>query len=187
MKVGNNIPKHWHIKKLIEFGEIVSGGTPSTKVSEFWDGNISWISPADLSGYGQKIILKGRKSITTGGLKNSSARLITKGSVLFSSRAPIGYVVIAGNEVRTNQGFKSIFPINSIYNEYLFYFLKSAEKQPEKVASGATFKEISLKAFSNLDILLPPSSEQKAIVSKIEELLSDLENGNSNFKQHNSN
>jgi len=172
-----NIPKHWQVKKLGEIGEIVSGGTPSTKVTEYWNGNISWISPADLSGYKEKIILKGRKSISDSGLKNSSSRLMPKGSVLFSSRAPIGYVVIAGNEVCTNQGFKSIIPNKSIFSDYLFYFLKASKQEAEKVASGTTFKEISLKAFSQLEIPVPPFSEQEAIVSKIEELLSDLDNG----------
>jgi len=172
-----NIPKHWQKNKFGEIGEIVSGGTPSTKVSEYWNGNISWISPADLSGYNEKIILKGRKSISERGLKNSSSRLIPKGSVLFSSRAPIGYVAIAGNEVCTNQGFKSIVPNKSIFSDYLFYFLKASKQEAEKVASGTTFKEISLKAFSQLEIPVPPFSEQEAIVSKIEELLSDLDNG----------
>jgi type I restriction enzyme S subunit len=176
------IPKHWQVKKLIDIGEIVSGGTPSTKVSEYWDGNISWISPADLSGYSQKTIQKGRKSITDSGLKNSSSRMMPKGSVLFSSRAPIGYVVIAGNDICTNQGFKSIVPNKSIFNEYLYYFLKASKQEAEKVASGTTFKEISLKAFAQLEIPLPPFSDQKAIVSKIEELLSDLENGKQQLK-----
>jgi len=177
MSEQSNIPKHWLIKKLGEVGEIISGGTPSTKVAEYWNGKISWISPADLSGYVEKFILQGRKSITESGLKNSSARLIPKGSVLFSSRAPIGYVIIAGNELCTNQGFKSIVPNNSILSDYLFYYLKASKQKAEKVASGTTFKEISLKAFSELEIPIPPLPEQQTIVSKIEELLSDLENG----------
>lgn len=173
----NHIPKHWNLKKLGEVGEIVSGGTPSTTVPEYWNGNVSWISPADLSGYVSKIISKGRKSITETGLKNSSARLIPKGSVLFSSRAPIGYVAIAGNDVCTNQGFKSIIPAKEITSEFLYYFLKASKQSAEEAASGTTFKEISLKAFSQLEIPIPPLPEQYVIVTKIEELLSDLENG----------
>lgn len=173
----NNIPKHWEVKRLGEVGEIVSGGTPSTKVSEYWKGNISWISPADLSGYNQKYISNGRKSISEVGLKHSSARLIPKGAVLFSSRAPIGYTVIAGKEVCTNQGFKSVVPNKSLSSEYLFYYLKASKQKAEKAASGTTFKEISLKAFSQLEIPLPPLPEQHAIVARIEELLSDLDNG----------
>lgn len=177
MSEENNIPNNWKIKKLEEVGQIVSGGTPSTKVAEYWNGNISWISPADLSDYKKKYIQKGRKSISESGLKNSSTRVIPKGSVLFSSRAPIGYVVIAANEVCTNQGFKSVVPNDSIFSEYLFYYLKASKQKAENVANGTTFKEISLKAFAQLEIPLPPLPEQQAIVAKIEELFSDLDNG----------
>ncbi|HPI30064.1 MAG TPA: restriction endonuclease subunit S [Bacteroidales bacterium] len=176
------IPNHWQLKKLGEVGEIISGGTPSTKVAAYWNGTISWITPADLSCYDKKIITKGRKSITVIGLKNSSSRLLPKGSILFSSRAPIGYVAIAGNEVCTNQGFKSIIPDKSILSEYLFYFLKASKQNAEKVASGTTFKEISMKAFSQLEIPLPPLPEQQAIVAKIEELFSELDKGVESLK-----
>ena len=172
-----DIPAHWEVKKLSEVGNIVSGGTPSTKEKAYWNGNIPWISPADLSGYNEKYIVKGRKSISESGLKNSSARLIPKGSVLFSSRAPIGYTVIAANNVCTNQGFKSIVPNQSLLSEYVYYFLKASKQAAEKVSSGTTFKEISLKAFSQLEMPLPPLPEQQAIVAKIEELLSELDNG----------
>jgi type I restriction enzyme S subunit len=165
------LPKGWEVKKLGEVGEIVSGGTPSTKIPEYWGGKISWITPADLSGYQNKIIFHGKKSITETGLKNSSTRLIRKGSVLFSSRAPIGYVVVAGNELCTNQGFKSIVPNEFILSEYLFYYLKSSKQKAEKVASGTTFKEISLKAFSQLEIPIPPLPEQQKIVAILESKL----------------
>lgn len=171
------LPKHWQVKKLQDVGEIIAGGTPSTKVTEYWNGDINWITPADLSGYKNKIIYNGRKSITRSGLQNSSARLMPKGAVLFSSRAPIGYTVIAGNDVCTNQGFKSIVPNKLVSSDFLFYYLKSSKDKAENVASGTTFKEISKKAFSKLEIPIPPLPEQHAIVAKIEELLSDLDNG----------
>lgn len=170
-----NLPPYWKSVKLGEIGEIISGGTPSTIIPEYWEGKIIWITPADLTGYKEKIILKGRKSITEVGLKNSSTRLMPKGSVLFSSRAPIGYVAIAGNELCTNQGFKSIIPNKSISNNYLYYYLKASKQIVEKVASGTTFKEISLKVFSQIKIPLPPLPEQHLIVSKIEELFSELD------------
>ena len=119
----------WKIEKLSQVGTIISGGTPSTAVADYWDGEVSWITPADLSGYSNKTISKGRKSITESGLKNSSARLMPKGSVLFSSRAPIGYVAIASNELATNQGFKSIIPNEKIDSEYLYYFLKHSKRK----------------------------------------------------------
>jgi len=173
----NELPEGWVVKKLGEVGKIVSGGTPSTAIPEYWNGNISWITPADLSGYNSKHIESGRKSITELGLQNSSARLIPKESVLFSSRAPIGYVVIAAKEVCTNQGFKSVVPNKSVSSDYLYYFLKASKENAEKVASGTTFKEISLKSFSELEIPLPPLPIQRAIVAKIEAVFSELDKG----------
>lgn len=175
--IEENLPSSWVLAKLGEIGQIVSGGTPSTTVSEYWGGDVSWISPVDLSKYQHKLIYKGAKSITELGLLKSSAKLMPSGAVLFSSRAPIGYVAIAGAELCTNQGFKSIVPNNSVFNEYLYYFLKSAKKQADDLASGTTFKEISLTNFAIINIPLPPLAEQHRIVTKIEELFSDLDKG----------
>lgn len=172
-----NFPEGWKVVTLKDVGEIVSGGTPSTKEPSFWDGDIAWISPADLSGYTKKYITRGRKSITEAGLKNSSARLMKKGAVLFSSRAPIGYVVISANEVCTNQGFKSIVPNESVTSDYLYHYLKASKAKAEDAASGTTFKEISLKSFSALPIPLPPLAEQERIVAEIETLFSELDAG----------
>lgn len=172
----------WIKGVLSDFGQVVSGGTPKTKIIEYWGKDISWISPADLSGYSEKFIYKGRKSITPLGLKNSSAKLMPKGSVLFSSRAPIGYIAIAGNELCTNQGFKSLVTSEAVNSDFLYYYFKSIKQLAEKRASGTTFKELSGKAFSNLPLCLPPLSEQRAIVSKIEQLFSELDNGITNLK-----
>ena len=180
---GNTVlPQGWMQVTLGDVGEIISGGTPSTAIPEYWNGEINWITPADLSGYSKKYIIHGAKSISKLGLKKSSAKLMPKGSVLFSSRAPIGYVVIANSELCTNQGFKSIIPNESVFNEYLFYFLKSAKKEVQDAASGTTFKEISLTKFSKLRIPLPPLAEQQRIVAKIEELFSSLDKGIESLK-----
>jgi len=171
------LPKSWITTTLKNIGQIISGGTPSTSIQEYWGGNVSWISPIDLSKYEAKYISTGAKSITQLGLLKSSAKLMPSGSVLFSSRAPIGYVAIAAQELCTNQGFKSIIPNDSIYNEYLYYFLKASKRQADDLASGTTFKEISLTNFSIIEIPLPPFTEQKRIVAKIEELFSELDKG----------
>jgi type I restriction enzyme S subunit len=176
------IPKYWVVKQLCEVGEIVSGGTPSTKIPEYWGGDIFWITPADLSGFTRRSIYQGKRTISESGLKNSSTRLIPEGSVLFSSRAPIGYVAIAGNKVCTNQGFKSIIPNTSITSEYLYYFLYASKQSIKDIASGTTFKEISLDAFSQLQIPLPPLPEQRSIVSKIDQLFSELDKGVESLK-----
>jgi len=182
MNSSDIMPSGWAIASLADIGEIVSGGTPSTAVLEYWNGDINWISPVDLSGYTGKYISKGKKSITPLGLQKSSARLIPKGSVLFSSRAPIGYVAIASDELCTNQGFKSIIPNKMISNEYLYYFLKYAKKQAEDLASGTTFKEISLSNFAKIKIPVPPLAEQHYIVAKIDELFSSLDKGIESLK-----
>jgi type I restriction enzyme S subunit len=172
----------WVDCTLGDIGNIKSGGTPKTDMQEYWNGNISWITPADLSKYSSKYISKGKKSITKIGLAESSAVLIPKNSILFSSRAPIGYTVIAENELCTNQGFKSIIPYNFINSEFVYYYLKSAKQIAEKNASGTTFKEISAKGFSILPIPLPPLPIQRAIVSRIEALFSSLDKGISELK-----
>jgi type I restriction enzyme S subunit len=177
-----DLREDWVFTTLKQVGKIVSGGTPKTTVEEFWGDEISWITPADLSGYNYKYISKGRKSITRKGLERSSARLMPKGTVLFSSRAPIGYTVIASRELSTNQGFKSLIPSEILNSEYLFYYFKSSKQTAEKNASGTTFKELSGKAFSELPISLPPLPEQRAIVAKIEQLFSELDNGIANLK-----
>ncbi|MDP2791527.1 MAG: restriction endonuclease subunit S [Rectinemataceae bacterium] len=176
------VPSGWETVSLGEIGQIVSGGTPSTAINEYWADEINWISPVDLSGYKRKYISKGAKSISKLGLANSSAKLMPAGSVLFSSRAPIGYVAIAGSELSTNQGFKSIIPFDCIFNEFLFYFLKSAKQQADDLASGTTFKEISLTNFSKMSLSLPPLPEQHRIVANIEELFSSLDKGIESLK-----
>lgn len=171
------IPRHWEWKRLCELGEVVGGGTPSTKVPEYWSGNVAWISPADLSGYEAKTIASGRKSITETGLRSSGARLMPPGSVLFSSRAPIGYVAVAGALVSTNQGFKSLVPSERVLPDYLYWFLKGNKRLADERASGTTFREISGKQFGQIPVPVPPVHEQERIVARIEELMSDVEAG----------
>ena len=162
---------NWQNLQLQDIGSIVAGGTPSTKNPNNFGGDVAWITPADLTGYTDKYISKGKRNLSKTGLKNSSAILLPKGSVLCSSRAPIGYVVIAENEIATNQGFKNIVPNTKIVNsEYLYYFLKGNKDLITSFASGTTFLEVSAKRFSAIPIPVPPLAEQKRIVWKIEEL-----------------
>lgn len=162
---------NWQNLQLQDIGSIVAGGTPSTKNPNNFGGGVAWITPADLTGYTDKYISKGKRNLSKTGLKNSSAILLPKGSVLCSSRAPIGYVVIAENEIATNQGFKNVVPNTKIVNsEYLYYFLKGNKDLITSFASGTTFLEISAKRFSAIPIPVPPMAEQKRIVRKIEEL-----------------
>jgi type I restriction enzyme S subunit len=177
-----NLPASWVLVSVADLGKIISGGTPSTKEPSYWGGSINWISPSDLTGYANKHISKGAKSITEAGLKNSSATVMPAGSVHFSSRAPIGYTVISAETMTTNQGFKSLVPSGGVFNEFVYYYFKSAKQLAESKATGTTFKEISGTAFSKLSIPLPPTNEQHRIVAKIEELFSELDKGIENLK-----
>lgn len=169
------LPNLWQWSQLSAIGIVASGGTPSTRQPSYWGGKISWISPADLSGYNNKTISYGKKNITDEGLQNSSAKLLPTGSILFSSRAPIGYTAIAKNELTTNQGFKNIIPTNSLNSSYVYHYLKASKKLAESMASGTTFLELSSKKFGEIPIPIPPLNEQNRIVEKIEELFSDLD------------
>lgn len=165
--------------KLGQLGTVYSGGTPSTKNAEFWDGDIAWITPKDLAGYSKKKISKGERNITDAGLSGSSANLIPAGSVLMSSRAPIGYVAIANNELSTNQGFKSINCDERIcLNEYIYYWIKSNIEYIKSKANGSTFKEISGSSFKNLDVDVPDLETQKKIVRILSALDQKIELNN---------
>ena len=158
------IKNHWKYKKIGEFAKVIGGGTPSKKNEAFFGGEISWITPKDLSNYNFKRIDKGATNLTKLGLKNSSAKLFPKDTVLFSSRAPIGYVAIAEKELCTSQGFRSLICNDKIaYSEYVYYLLKYNSSLIESKASGSTFKEISGTKLANIQLPLPNISVQKKI------------------------
>lgn len=169
------LPEGWIWTTIGDVGIVQSGGTPSTRNKEFWGDEVSWITPADLSGYNEKYISKGNRSISKAGLDYSSAKLLPKGTILFSSRAPIGYTVIAKNGLATNQGFKNLIPTKSLNSEYVYYYFQTLKSKAEKVASGTTFLELSATKFSLLPFPLAPILEQQRIVSKIESLFSQLD------------
>ncbi|UUX33352.1 restriction endonuclease subunit S [Fundicoccus culcitae] len=162
----------WKKLKLGEIGEVIGGGTPSTKNNKYYNGNIPWITPRDLSGYQEKYISSGNRYISQEGLQNSSAKLLPKGTVLFSSRAPIGYIAIAENELATNQGFKSIIPKKEyITTDYLFYLLKYNTNDIKKLGSGTTFPEVSGKVIKEYEVTIPDLFTQ----NKISDILSALD------------
>ena len=114
---------NWKTAALAEIGTVIGGATPSTKEPNNWDGDIPWLSPKDLTGYRYRYIARGERNITEDGLATCSTTLLPKGTVLFSSRAPIGYIAIASNPICTNQGFKSVIPSDSIDSLFLYYLL----------------------------------------------------------------
>ncbi|MFZ7157148.1 restriction endonuclease subunit S, partial [Avibacterium avium] len=161
----------WKIQKLSEVADIIGGGTPSSKENSYYDnGNIPWITPKDLSNYNEMYISRGERNITELGLKNSSAKLLPKGSVLFSSRAPIGYIAIARNELSTNQGFKSLVLKNGHIPEFYYYLLKDNVAIFEARASGSTFKEVSGQVVKDTELNIPDTETQKNIVNILKPL-----------------
>ena len=157
------MPNSLSIKKLNQLGKVVSGGTPSTVKPEYWGADIPWITPKDLSSHQGKYISKGERSITTEGLNRSSATLVPRGTVLFSSRAPIGYIAIASNELTTNQGFKNIVPYEHTDTQFLFYLLKNNIELIKSQANGSTFIEVSANVFKNIEVQVPDYSNQLII------------------------
>ncbi|MFW9175843.1 restriction endonuclease subunit S [Corynebacterium amycolatum] len=153
----------WPIVKLGDVCTVVGGGTPKTTVPEYWGGTIPWLTPKDLSGNKNLYVSCGERSITESGLDNSSAALLPKGTVLWSSRAPIGHVAIAETNVATNQGFKSFIPGLNVDSEYLAYTLIFMKDQLQEIGTGATFKEVSAKRAKSIQIPLPPLDEQRRI------------------------
>ena len=170
------IPEKWKWVRLSAVGEIVGGGTPKTGVSEYWDGDISWLTPADLGKNSDQTIYSGAKLITQKGLDKSSAKLMPKGSIVYSSRAPIGHIAVAGKELCTNQGCKSFVPDTKfISTEWAYYILIARTGDIQSRASGTTFKEISGKGMGETWISLPPLPEQRRIVAKVEELMAQVD------------
>lgn len=170
------IPESWKWVQLKSIGQIIGGGTPKTSVADYWNGDISWITPADLGKNTSKWILKGTKSITQKGLDESSAKLMPEGSIIYSSRAPIGHIAIAAHELCTNQGCKSFVPdAQFITTEWAYYMLIARTRDIQSRASGTTFKEISGKGVGETWVSLPPIAEQQRIVAKVEELLKQVD------------
>ena len=161
------IPQDWKVGKLGDLGDIVGGSTPSKSKPEYYTTHgIAWLTPKDLSTSKAKFTSRGEIDITDEGYNSTSTKLMPRGSVLFSSRAPIGYLTIAKNEICTNQGFKSLVP-NGAGTGFIYYSLRHLTPQIENRATGSTFKEASATLMRSVETIVPPTS----ILNKFEELL----------------
>ncbi len=168
--MSDKVPNGWKECRLEEVAKIVGGGTPKTDVDEYWNGDIPWITPKDLSNFSGRYISKGERNISEKGLVNSSAKLLPPGTILLTSRAPVGYLAIAENEITTNQGFRSLVPLNNIDNIFLFYLLKNNIEYLKSQATGTTFGELAGSVLKSLVFLFPPLPEQRAIASVLSSL-----------------
>ena len=152
----DNADPEWAIGTISDLGTVVGGSTPSKAKPEYYtESGIAWITPKDLSINKSKFVSHGENDITELGLKNSSAAIMPEGTVLFSSRAPIGYIAIAAGEVTTNQGFKSVVPKPGIGTPFVYFFLKNTLPVIEGMASGSTFKEVSGSTMKNVPAVIP--------------------------------
>jgi type I restriction enzyme S subunit len=168
------IPATWRWCRLDQVGLVVGGGTPpSGETNNFAPGGagIPWITPADLGKHVGTLIAHGARDLTPQGFSASSARMMPKGTVLFTSRAPIGYVAIAANAISTNQGFKSLVPSSLVAPEYVATYFRAFAPRFDASAPGTTFKEVSGKLVSAFAFPLPPLEEQKRIAAKIDEMM----------------
>ena len=170
---------NWNEFAISAIGDVIGGGTPSTKHNEYYGDEIAWITPKDLSNFNGRYISRGERSISQKGYDNSSAQMMPAGTVLFSSRAPIGYVAIAKNELCTNQGFKSVVPHSEICDsEFLYYLLCYRKHDIKAIASGTTFMEVSGTALKNFVVHMPDISTQKKIASVLSSLDHRIEGNN---------
>ncbi len=177
----------WKEIKLGEIADVIGGGTPSTKNSSFWGGEIPWLTPKDLSGYNKRYISEGERNITLEGLNSSSSRLLPKNTILLTSRAPIGYLAISSTSLCTNQGFKSIVLKQGFDPLFFFYLLKNNIEYIISMSSGSTFAEISGSQVKNLTFRIPEDIDvQKKIAGVLSALDDKIELNNqinSNLEQ----
>lgn len=173
-----DIPASWQWCRLDTVGAIIGGGTPSAGDSENFaepGEGIPWLTPADLGGFRELFIERGSRDLTEKGFASSSATMMPAGTVLFTSRAPIGYVAIAANPISTNQGFKSIVPYVADCSRFITLAMQTFAPDIDAKAPGTTFKEVSGKIVAAVPFPLPPLTEQRRIVAKVEELMALLD------------
>ena len=166
----NEFDDEWKTVKLSNVAEIVGGGTPNTEVEEYWNGGIKWFTPSEIGK--TKYISESDRYISEEGLKNSSAKLLPKNTILLSSRATVGEISIALTECSTNQGFQSLITKNTVDNEFIYYLISTLKNEFLRRSSGSTFLEISKNEIKKIKINIPSLSEQKRISS----LFSSIDN-----------
>lgn len=154
------IPEGWTIRKISEIAEVIGGGTPKTDHEEYWGGDIPWITPKDLAMDHPRFVRRGERNITRKGLENSSARLLPPNAVLLTTRAPVGYVALAGKALATNQGLRNLVLRDGYNPQFIYYLLCQNTEYVRQHVSGSTFQEISGSTLKTLAFPIPPLSEQ---------------------------
>lgn len=178
----SDLPAGWAEGSAGELCRIVGGATPRTGTGAFWGGEVPWITPDDLSRDRRKFVDGGRRSLTQQGLDSCAAKLLPVGTVLFTSRAPIGYTAIAARPIATNQGFKSLIPSDALTSDFLYWQLQHLTELIRGMGSGTTFAEVSKKVMATVPLRVPPLPEQRRIVAAIEEAFSKLDAGEAGLR-----
>jgi len=169
------IPEEWEVTPLKRVFKIVNGGTPSSSEENYWNGEIVWITPNDLSKLTEVYIKDSERKITEDGLCNCSAKKVPMNSIIISTRAPIGYVAIAGVDLCTNQGCKSLVSTKVINHEYFYYWIYSISFYLNALGQGTTFMELSNSSLSMVELLTPSMNEQKAIANFLYEKTAEID------------
>jgi type I restriction enzyme S subunit len=167
---GNSLPEGWERKKIDDVCETVGGGTPSTKTPEYWDGDITWVVPSDITKNDSLALLGSERKITEKGLRESSAKMVPAETILMTSRASVGFFAIMDYEICTNQGFINIIPHDKNLRMYLLFNLMNRVEEIRGNAKGSTYPEISKGRFRDMDIIVPP----EALISEFSEIAHNI-------------
>ena len=165
----------WVETSLGEIAEVIGGGTPSTTNPEYWDGDIVWLTPTEITSQDGKVVSDSIRKISNLGFQNSGAQMLPRDSVILTSRASVGYVALAGTDLCTNQGFQSLIPKPSVLAKFLMFWIQQNKPEFESRSAGSTFKEISKSNVKSIKLQLPPLPEQKRIVDLISSVDSYVE------------
>lgn len=165
----------WSETSLGDIAEVIGGGTPSTTIAEYWDGDIVWLTPTEITSQDGKVVSDSIRKITDLGFKNSGAQMLPRDSVILTSRASVGHVALAGKDLCTNQGFQSLIPKQSVLAKFLMFWIQQNRPEFESRSAGSTFKEISKSNVKSIKLQLPPLAEQKRIVDLISSVDSYIE------------
>jgi type I restriction enzyme S subunit len=180
------VKKGWSAVPLGSVATVVNGGTPKSNVQEYWDGDVNWLTPRDMGRMTARYIAETPRKITVAGLGKSSARLVPIGSVILSTRAPIGHLAINETPMAFNQGCRALVPSEAVDATYLYYFLWFSRDTLDALGTGTTFKELSASALKSFPITLPPIEDQKRIVAILDEAFEGLararENAEANLR-----
>ena len=178
------LPVEWQVKRLDEVSSVVNGGTPKTKVDKYWNGQHYWVTPAEMGKRSSLFISETKRKLTDEGLKNSSAQLVPPLSVILSTRAPIGHLVINTEPMAFNQGCRGLVPSENLDYKFLHYFLFNSVDLLNSLGTGATFKELSAGKLKEVQIPLPPLPEQKRIVAILDEAFAGISQAVANAEKN---